>query len=350
MSLLTAPPHTLTQAAACIGSRHGYLIERDLVHLHADVIVYDVAQAAQKNWALQLWACREAYTGGVLRGKKIADARLIPLETISASPATLHATAALLPPADGGSHAIVMTLSALASADGEEEIHSYITFPARETFLVPRLKGKISYDLNGDRVYIETESIENPRDASNASGTLTLELWALPEPYNGEEFHGAPLAGAILGSLAGQSEWNPPPFDLSFKRPPEGRWFFVLMLREWTGTGYSTRDYTTFAEPLVFRGTPAFQDVAQIPVSPVTSSSSTSAVTASTAPAVEAVEDKAISLNSASVEGLAKIKHLSRAIARAIVAARPYQSIDELLRVKGIGPKLLEKIRSSVRV
>jgi DNA uptake protein ComE-like DNA-binding protein len=83
----------------------------------------------------------------------------------------------------------------------------------------------------------------------------------------------------------------------------------------------------------------------------VTSSSSTAAAALAPAPKPpEAIEDKAVSINTASLDDLAKVKHLSRPLAKAIVAARPYQHVDELLRAKGIGPKLLKKIRSSVSV
>jgi hypothetical protein len=47
----------------------------------------------------------------------------------------------------------------------------------------------------------------------------------------------------------------------------------------------------------------------------------------------------------ARVEQLAAIKGVSKAVAIAIVRARPYESIEGLLEVRGIGPKLLEKLR-----
>ena len=50
---------------------------------------------------------------------------------------------------------------------------------------------------------VDVERIHNPRDPNNLSGTLSIELWALPEPYVVGDFAGNALAGVTLGSLAG---------------------------------------------------------------------------------------------------------------------------------------------------
>lgn len=38
------------------------------------------------------------------------------------------------------------------------------------------------------------------------------------------------------------------------------------------------------------------------------------------------------------------------ALAARIVAARPFHDVDDLLRVRGIGPATLERLRSAVRL
>ncbi|MBK6714904.1 MAG: helix-hairpin-helix domain-containing protein [Burkholderiales bacterium] len=60
--------------------------------------------------------------------------------------------------------------------------------------------------------------------------------------------------------------------------------------------------------------------------------------------------DNRVSLNTASAEELAAIKGLSKKLATAIVAARPFKSVEALLEVKGMGPKLLQKLHPLFRL
>jgi len=52
-----------------------------------------------------------------------------------------------------------------------------------------------------------------------------------------------------------------------------------------------------------------------------------------------------IDINAASVEELQRIKGIGPALAGRIIAGRPYQKCGDLLRVKGIGPKTFKKIQ-----
>ena len=56
-----------------------------------------------------------------------------------------------------------------------------------------------------------------------------------------------------------------------------------------------------------------------------------------------------VDVNSATFEQLDAVPYLTPDAARGIIAGRPFESVDELLDVSGIGEKTLEKIRKYVR-
>ncbi|MBI4654206.1 MAG: helix-hairpin-helix domain-containing protein [Nitrospirae bacterium] len=57
-----------------------------------------------------------------------------------------------------------------------------------------------------------------------------------------------------------------------------------------------------------------------------------------------------LDLNTAAEKELQTLKEIGPVIAARIIAGRPYKTVDDLLKVKGIGPKRLEKIRPYVVV
>jgi len=69
---------------------------------------------------------------------------------------------------------------------------------------------------------------------------------------------------------------------------------------------------------------------------------------------VSVTADGKININRASAAELDELPGIGAAKAKAIVAERekngPFRSVDDLLRVKGIGPKLLEKMKPSIVV
>ena len=55
-------------------------------------------------------------------------------------------------------------------------------------------------------------------------------------------------------------------------------------------------------------------------------------------------------MNTATAAELEALPRIGSVIARRIVEGRPYRSVEELERVKGIGKKRLDEIRSLVNV
>lgn len=61
-----------------------------------------------------------------------------------------------------------------------------------------------------------------------------------------------------------------------------------------------------------------------------------------------------VSINEATVEQLAEVKFIGPAIAARIVEHRteqgPFGELDELMKVRGIGPKVFEKIKDQLTI
>lgn len=57
-----------------------------------------------------------------------------------------------------------------------------------------------------------------------------------------------------------------------------------------------------------------------------------------------------INLNTADAEDLEELPDIGPKLAGAIIAGRPYKTVDDVVKVNGIGPKTLEKMRSKVTV
>jgi hypothetical protein len=118
------------------------------------------------------------------------------------------------------------------------------------------LTGPCGYAIENERIVVTIAEIANHRDSGNLSGTLAIELWALAQPYAGGGFAGIPLCGTSIGELRGAHVLPNCRYDLIFQAPPPGTWSLALMLREWTATGYLTRDYVNFAVPYVVERKP----------------------------------------------------------------------------------------------
>lgn len=224
------------------------------------------------------------------------------------------------------------------------------------------LSGSCGYTVNDDRVVVTVNEIANRRQVGDVSGTLSVELWALKQPYAGGSFNGVALAGTSIGEVSGQHYLADCRYDLIFAEPPAGTWFLSLMLREWTEMGYVTRDYVNFAVPYVvaakswvvrntadnvisvsFAGKPAGSpppsesDAGAPPKAGVAKSAPVDPVK----PSISAVA----SLNEATIEEIVAVKGVSKKVAGNLVAARPFKSFDELLAVKGIGKAMIKKLR-----
>ncbi len=241
-------PHTVEHPYILFNGNSGYTWHADRVSLFADRIDNTAdSGASSSDLALQLWACQAPYHGGPLIGWKLAELPLGPLQANHYLAPVDSETRASFPAAGDYSIALVI---AEWDGTGFNRIHDYHNYPNRDLFLHPRFDGPVGYRCVGaGRIVVEAGGIHNPRNPDNISGTLALELWALPEPYAGGAFTGHALAAVTLGSLAGGASWQDCVHELELTPPPAGTYTLTLMLREWTGDGYVSRDHVNFAQP-----------------------------------------------------------------------------------------------------
>ena len=317
--------------AASIGNRFGYRFDGDRVELNADIQCYSPAHAGL-DWALQLWANDEI---------KIAELPLGQLFPDNQGRTEADGVATAMLPAGSLPHALSLKL--VSGFNGVHDcLHDQRDFEVPQGFEQPRLRDPVECRLDGEEFFLDIAGIENPREVDNLSGTLALEIWSLDSPYAGGAWQGTQLASLVAGCLQGQSGWAESHFTAKAAPIPEGG-HPTLMLREWTEAGYVTRDYR--ALPFLQTSGAAEMLASPDPVAPVELP----------APQIESAvmtdpEEERLPVNQASPEEIEALKGINRNVAKAIVESRPFDSVDDLIRVKGIGPKVLERLRRIFRV
>jgi len=341
-----------------LGANHGYHFDGDFVRLNAEVTFSDDDLAGDYSWALQLWASQQGFAGG-LNGVKVAEMTIAPL----AGGLLADGLCAAMPPAGAGEQQLALALVAFG-ADGQARVRDLVAYPVRENFYLPSLVGRVDCALADGLAEISIEAIANPRAVDNLSGTLNLEVWALDAPYAGGGWAGTPVASLVLGVLGGGSAWHDCRYSVPAALPAAGA-ALTVMLREWTPAGYVTRDYRNFAaQPVaaavapaavVVEAAPAAVAKAPVAASPASKAAAKKPVAKADkvakptrkAPAAKDAA-KLVSVNKASEAELAAVKGLPPSVARAIVAARPFATLDEVCKAKGMGPKMLAKLRAQL--
>lgn len=341
---MTLPLIVAAPAIARFGQNHGYRFENDRVTINAELNC-DLSGLCGQEWALQLWAGNEV---------KVAELALGALYPNGYGFIAVAGETAALPPAGSGEH--MLQLAIVSGRDGIFDVlHDLVAYPQPEQFLQPRLAGTVGCSFLDDHAIIDLAVVENPRSADNLSGTLALEVWSLDAPYTGGGWTGVPVASVVIGTLVGQSAWERSRF-IAHAGPVPTSGHLTLMLREWTAAGYITRDYRSLVLPsspsqTVTAPTVSATAKPEKPAKAPAKGSKTSSAKPATKQSVKSEEPAGlVSVNSATAADITAVKGISDAVAAAIVAARPYASLDELVRAKGMGPKLLEKIRASFKL
>jgi hypothetical protein len=116
-----------------------------------------------------------------------------------------------------------------------------------------RLVNFVSYSYMSSSADLATDGVQN-FDMDNQSDALRLELWAFASPYaagmNGVRLAVYSLPPLNPGSQTGKIDSGPVPFT----RPPDGVWYFSMILTEITlgfptNDGYDVRYWINFPTP-----------------------------------------------------------------------------------------------------
>lgn len=178
------------------------------------------------------------------------------------------------------------------------------------------------YIINQNEIQINIDQINNNRNAGNISGSLSIELWALPEIYNGENILNSHcICSTAISEIYGEHFLQDCQYNLNFDNPPAGSWNLCLMLKEYNGEYYETVDYCNFNVPYIV---------------------TTEVV--DTKLEVSSDKESKINLNLADEKQISKIKGINRKLVSLIINNRPFKSVDDLMKLKGIGKKTLEKL------
>lgn len=344
-----------TNGTIRLDSVHGYRVDGDNVELEAQLLLGE--GASLNNWKLQLWA-NDILPNGIPAGVKVAEVNLEQARVNDGVARLASRVDAVLPPT--GRYYDMALVLARAEDEGAEDVAKY---SQRQWFAGPALHGAVGYSVCDGQVRIDVEQVNNPRSADNVSGTLALELWAVSEPYVGGAVRGHQMAGAVLGTLSGQASWSQTSATVAFNEPPAGLWQVVLMLREWTAAGYVTRDYRSFDAWYRVTNSAASQDLEASATPRADTAVDALAVVAAAVQPTEPATPKApptsvvdpqwdtrVSVQTASVDELTRVKGISKKVAEEIVRKRPFQSLNDLTKVKGIGDKTLRAIRNAIRI
>lgn len=307
-----------------------YRFDADMVELNAELAFSAQLAAVGPHWALQLWASDCGFPGGQPAGIKVAEVAVSPMLGGQA----VSALAPAMPPATSREQHMALVLVNWDQT-GAPVTQCLFEYAGTERFVQPRLEGDLSCRLGDGMANLSSDAIVNPRAADNLSGTLALEVWALDAPYAGGAWQGIPVASVVLGVLAGGDAWRSSQFSVPAAQPADSA-NLVVMLREWSPSGYVTRDYRNLD-----------QDGRSFAAPEPAKKPSPKAGPSKAGKAAAAAKTTAVSVNQASAAALAAVKGMSQKLAEAIVAARPYTSLEELSKAKGMGPKLLTKLRGS---
>jgi hypothetical protein len=129
---------------------------------------------------------------------------------------------------------------------------SGVTIPAAPTIY---MQGAVSYRTTGSTLNFQVGRVQNDR-AGYTTGSLRLDLWAMPSPFD----NGLPTGSRLLGRYnftdVLETGFGFPNLNVNttYTAPPNGTYYVALVLAEFTGSSsgsFTIRDFRQFDNLLV---------------------------------------------------------------------------------------------------
>lgn len=148
-------------------------------------------------------------------------------------------------------NAIISNTDSLAADDiaGARAIYDSGTIVLGSATLY--LQTPVSFQVSGATLNLRAARVQSDRPAGFTTGSLRLDLWAMPSPFAS----GLPTGSRLLGRYSFpevlQSGFGYPNVDVNvaYTAPPNGTYYVAMVLGEFTGgsgSGWTIRDYRQF--------------------------------------------------------------------------------------------------------
>lgn len=220
------------------------------------------------------------------------------------------------------------------------------------------LNGNNGYVFNRHNATLHADHISSP---GNFSGELYLQLWALDAQFDGVQLRGQRIATLELGQLFSGNAFTDVMGEVPVQVPADGEYHIVLALVEQQNGIDYIHDWRGYACTEVFSAAPQIDSpvTPAAPVGTVTAEDVAEAVAALEAPSAKTkpkrakvakpAKDSRLNVNTAKESAIASLNGVTKPVAKHIINNRPYKRLEDLLEVKGIGKKVLEKLKSQIK-
>ena len=193
---------------------------------------------------VQLWACPAVPENDGAQGTLLGQHELPPLENGEA-----HAEVSVEALVEGSVAGTVQLVLAVARRESPACWEDQrLLGPA--TFSQPQLCDPVAFEIGPRGTEVQLAGYASPRATGNLSGSLSLELWAQPQPFTVDPPEGHCLGQLLQGIVHGGEQREAMRLRYLAAELPEGWHTFALLLREWNGERYLTRDFRNAAEAI----------------------------------------------------------------------------------------------------
>lgn len=244
-------------ADAKFGGSTGYQVLNGgtQILMRADHIENSSAENATGTLLVKVWAFDAPYSGsGAMNGTLLGSYKLAGLGPGQHYDA-FNRTVAMTAPKVKRNYVICLTLSeykkdAYYTVDHRNMPQAALLGPVKWVSLQAPWTWQTSYE--GGTIDLSVTKISHVR--ATKTGSLHLEVWATPQPFQGGVVNGFRIGTVTKQPLEAGMVYNNVQNTEKFIPPPNGTFYVSLLLSEYDGSQYVLRDFIAGAKPAVFAG------------------------------------------------------------------------------------------------